>query len=213
MQSFLDSKEIRSENTRLTKKTENEKVTYELLVASADTSAFKECRIMDIGSTVDGATLRVVYGDHAKDLAGVISYLEKAKEYAANENQTSMIDSYIDSFKTGSIEAHKESQRHWVKDKSPSVETNIGFVESLRDPHGVRAEWDGLVAIVNKEKSKKFVEMVEKATEFIVQLPWNGVAAGFKAVERGPFEAQKFVKPDYTSLEGISVHFDNIERD
>ena len=212
VQSFLDSKEIRSENTRLTKKTENEEMIFELLVASADTTASKECRIMNTNSTADGTTLRVVYGDHSRDLARVISCLEKAKEYAANENQTSMIESYIESFKTGSIEAHKESQRHWVKDKSPSVETNIGFVESIRDPHCVRAEWDGLVAIVNKEKSKKFVEMVERSTEFIVQLPWNGVAAGFKAGERGPFEAQKFVKPDYTSLEGMSFHSENLER-
>lgn len=204
MQSFLDLKEIRSENTRLTKKTENEEVIFELLVASANTPAFKECRIMGTNSTADGTTLRVVYGDHSEDLARIISCLEKAMEYAANENQTSMIDSYIESFKTGSIEAHKESQRHWVKDTSPSVETNIGFVESLRDPHGVRAEWDGLVAIVNKDKSKKFVEMVERSTEFIAQLPWNGVAAGFEAGERGPFEAQKFLKPDYTSLEVLS---------
>jgi dipeptidyl-peptidase-3 len=42
VQSFLDSKEIRSENTRLTKKTENEEVIFELLVASADTTASKE---------------------------------------------------------------------------------------------------------------------------------------------------------------------------
>jgi dipeptidyl-peptidase-3 len=167
---------------------------------------------MNTNSTADGSTLRVVYGDHSKDLARVNSCLEKAKEYAANKNQTSMIDSYIEGFRTGSIEAHKESQRHWVKDKSPSVETNIGFVESIRDPHGVRAEWDGLVAIVNKEKSKKFVEMVERSTEFIVQLPWNGVAAGFKAGERGPFEAQKFVKPDYTSLEGMSFYSEDLER-
>jgi dipeptidyl-peptidase-3 len=214
VQSFLDLKEIRSENTRLEKKeekTEDGPVVYELLVASADTIPSKEYKIIGINSAVEGATLKVVYGDHSSDLANVISYLKKAKEYSANQNQTSMIDSYVESFQTGSIGAHKESQRHWVKDKSPGVETNIGFVESLRDPQGVRAEWDGLVAIVNKEKSKKFVEMVDRSTEFIVKLPWNGIAAGFNDGERGPFEAQKFVKPDYTSLEGMSPTLGNSE--
>lgn len=190
------------------KKTGDGQTAFELLVASADTPPSKSYRILSTASTVDGASLNVVYGDHSPGLARVISNLEKAKEYAANQYQSSMIKSYIESFHTGSIEAHKESQRHWVKDSCPSVETNMGFVESLRDPQGIRAEWDGLVAIVNKEKSKKFAELVERSTEFLVKLPWNGVAAGFKAGERGPFEAQKFVKPDYTSLEGTSFSLD-----
>lgn len=67
------------------------------------------------------------------------------------------------------------------------------------------------MAIVNKEKSKKFAEMVERSSEFIVKLPWNGVLAGFEAGERGPFEAKKFMKPDYTSLEGMTFQFENRE--
>jgi dipeptidyl-peptidase III len=212
VQKYLDSNDIRSENTRLRKTIENRELKYELLVASRNTSPTKTYEITATDSAAEEATLNVVFGDHSSDLASVISYLEKAKQYAANENQISMIDSYIESFHTGSIEAHKQSQRHWIKDCGPSVETNMGFVESLRDPQGVRAEWDGLVAIVNKEKSKKFAEMVERSSEFIVKLPWNGVAAGFEAGQRGPFEAKKFMKPDYTSLEGMSLVLGNIER-
>ncbi len=71
-----------------------------------------------------------------------------------------MISKYIESFQTGSIEAHKDSQRAWVKDIGPVVETNMGWIENYIDPENARSYYSGLVAIVDKEKSAKFKQLV-----------------------------------------------------
>lgn len=141
----------------------------------------------------DGIKLTLKFGDHSKEFTKIIENIKKAKEVSANETQAKMIDAYVESFETGSIDAHKESQKYWVKDISPVIETNIGFIETYREPGGVAGEWEALVSIQNKDRTLKFQQLVNSAENFIKLLPW------------GPeYEKDKFQAPDFTSLEVLT---------
>lgn len=135
------------ENTRLRK---NEDGSFDLLIASAVTHV--PATGGDIGKdtefelgdgTLKGHKLRLLYGDHAKEMNLIAGYHKKAAEDAENENQKKMQLAYAKSFEEGSLEAFKNSQRFWIQDKGPMVESNIGFIETYRDPQGVRGEWEG----------------------------------------------------------------------
>jgi len=142
--------------------------------------------------TFKGKDFIMNFGNFKQELANVVTYLKEALNYVANDNQKNMILHYITHFETGDLEEHKESQRYWVKDKQPTTETNIGFIENYTDPAGIRAEFEGFVAVVDKEKSKKLVYLAEHAEDFLKLLPWGSA-----------FEKEKFNAPDFTALDVI----------
>lgn len=107
-----------------------------------------ELNTFELDGSLKGKIVHLVFGDHLEEMAKISHSIKQAERNAANDNQKQMLESYARTFGTGSIEAFKESQRIWVKDQKPVLETNLGFVETYRDPHGVRGEWEGLIALV-----------------------------------------------------------------
>ncbi|KAL1952756.1 hypothetical protein VTO42DRAFT_4279 [Malbranchea cinnamomea] len=193
---FLEKKKLLLENTRLRKTPKGD---FELLIASAQRCPAGSDRDVgdvdgwDLDGKLQGKRLQLVYGDYAEELGKISEELKLARLNAVNETQRNMHAEYVKSFETGSLEAYKESQRHWIQDMGPMVESNIGFVETYRDPHGVRGEWEGFVAMVNRERTRAFGKLVENAEKMIPKLPWSK-----------HFEKDKFLSPDFTSLEVLS---------
>ena len=54
----------------------------------------------------------------------------------------------------------------WVKDFQPSVEHLFRFVEPYRDPFSIRAEFEGLVGIMNRPETETLSVLVEKLYQF-----------------------------------------------
>ncbi|KAK2192933.1 hypothetical protein NP493_20g08016 [Ridgeia piscesae] len=199
-QEFMTAKNLSAYNTRLFKSEENGNVTYEICLAAVKNSDSGSGDLPDLGVhqfTLKGSsqpvTFKVTRGDYSPLMQHLAENLAKAKEYKANENEGQMLDEYVKCFTEGSITAHKEGSRYWIKNKSPIIETYIGFIESYRDPFGVRGEFEGFVAMVNKEMSARFEQLVNQAEHFLPLLPWPAA-----------YEKDEFLRPDFTSLDVLT---------
>ena len=164
----MEKHSIEPENTRVRQVIDAAKPTFEILQASVETTT--------IISQLDGdgleATIRVRRGDHTAEMSRICSALVEAAKYVASDKQAALLFDYIESFRTGSLEAYRKSQKTWVTDISPRVENILGFVEPYRDPYGVRAEWEGAVCIFDPDETSKLSALVDGSTKFIRMLPW-----------------------------------------
>ena len=194
---WSEEKGLLPENNRLRK---TEEGVFEILIASA--IAQPPAEGSDIGKATEfaiedgplqGKTVKLVYGDYSKEMKNIAGYMRKAAEHSDNDNQKEMHLAYAKSFEEGSLLAFKDSQRAWIRDKGPMVECNIGFIETYRDPAGVRGEWEGFAAVVNQERTRAFGELVAAAPSLIPILPWSQ-----------DFEKDNFLSPDFTSLEVLT---------
>ena len=83
------------------------------------------------------------------------------------------LEKYIESLETGSLQADIDGSALWTQDRKPVVENYLGFIENYRDPYGVRGEWEGFVAIMNKHYTQILTELVNQAPKLLSLLPWG----------------------------------------
>lgn len=172
-------------NTRVLKPTSNH---FTVLVCSSVFTPF-----MDRTLVVGDCKVDIFHKDFGMTVNDIVDNLRKAHNFVANENQFRMIGEYIHHFITGNVEAHKNAQRHWLKDAHPTVETNIGFIETYLDPSSTRAEFEGLVALADKKQNQLLEGFVENASNYIKLLPWGE-----------EFERETFLSPNFSMLKYVS---------
>lgn len=101
VQRFVEEKKLSAYNTRLTK---SEQEVLTLRIASAELKPQAKIQF-------EGRQIILEYGDHAIEMRHIADELKQAIPHAGNDHQKKMLEKYVESFSTGSIEAHKDSQR------------------------------------------------------------------------------------------------------
>ena len=183
---FMNMKNLEGYNTRVFKTQEGGRIVYEIRHAAVEEKElYKE--------EFEGCVFKVTTGDYNELLDNVCKNLELAVKYAANNDEKGMLGEYVKSFRDGNLDRHKDGSRFWIRNKEPIVETYIGFIETYRDPAGMRGEFEGFVSMVNKELSEKFQVLVDKAEDMLPALPWPK-----------EFEKDTFLRPDFTSLDVLT---------
>uniref|UniRef100_A0A095CCX8 Dipeptidyl peptidase 3 n=2 Tax=Schistosoma haematobium TaxID=6185 RepID=A0A095CCX8_SCHHA len=189
VQKYLENVKIEAYNTRLFKSSNSNSKVYSIRFASAE----KKIQPVHFDALPSGTSLQLEYGDYCELMELLVDCSLDAKAHSLNKIESEMWDHYAQSFYTGSLDSHKDASRLWVKDKCPVVENYIGFIETYRDPLGVRAEFESFVAVVNRSMSSKFQRLVDNAVELLSNLPWPST-----------YEKDRFLQPDFTSLDVVT---------
>ncbi len=75
----------------------------------------------------------------------IVENLNKAKEYAENDQQKKVIESLVQYYRSGDLGDFDTYSIEWVKDLASKVDFINGFIESYSDPLGMRGSWEGMV--------------------------------------------------------------------
>jgi len=201
----IQGRELLPKNTRIRKSIEStggsEITVFDVLITASlsepDTSSQKLY-------SDNQRIVKLSCGDHKQQLSLIIKDLDSALDIASNDTKQATLSCLIKSLRSEDMKSFKKSQEHWVRNKKPAVEVSHGFIKSYQDPLGVRASWQGLVAIVNREQSAVLSRLVDNASEIINRLPWNESGHRAPGTSKSTFENPTFVRPGFVSLDSES---------
>ena len=85
-----------------------------------------------------------------------------------------------------------------MKNVKPWLKKYLRFVESYRDPSGIKVQFEDLISIVPRDKTKMLTKRVENNTKFMKQLQF--IENTTKNNGKWLFDRNIFVNLDFTSL-------------
>lgn len=117
----------------------------------------------------DGQFYEEVYyadGLYANAIRHIVSWLEKAIEFAENDKQRDVITTLIDYYRTGDLRTFDEYSIKWVECLDGRVDFINGFIEVYGDPLGLKASWEGIVEYTDVEATRRTRTISDNAQWF-----------------------------------------------
>lgn len=104
-------------------------------------------------------------GRYAKAIRKIIVWLNKAREYAENEQQKHVIDSLVGYYETGDLKLFNDYCKQWVGCLDGQTDFINGFIEVYGDPLGLKGSWEGLVEYVDEEATRR-TELISRHAQW-----------------------------------------------
>lgn len=123
----------------------------------------------------DGRLIEEVYrvgGRYDREIRAIIGHLRNAVRYAPPRLAASL-EALIAFYTSGEEADRLAYDIAWVSDQESRVDTINGFVEVYMDPRGVKGSWEGLVYIVNEDKTRKIQTLAAHAQWFEDHMPFD----------------------------------------
>jgi len=111
-------------------------------------------------------------GKYDLQIRAIVGHLENAVRFAPTALAASL-RALIEFYRTGEETDRMAYDIAWVSDQESRVDTINGFVEVYMDPRGVKGAWEGLVYIVNEEKTRKIQTLAAHAQWFEDHMPFD----------------------------------------
>lgn len=105
-------------------------------------------------------------GLYSAALTKVVENLQKALEFAENDQQRLVIEKLIDYNITGNLQTFNEYAIAWVRDLDSRVDFVNGFTEVYGDPLGITGAWESMVNFKNLAATERTKKMSDNAQWF-----------------------------------------------
>ena len=105
-------------------------------------------------------------GKYANAIRQIIYWLEKARDYAENEQQAKVISLLISYYQTGDLDIFNKYCIEWLKEHDSAIDFINGFIEVYGDPLGLKGSWEGLVEYIDEEATKRIQTISRNAQWF-----------------------------------------------
>ena len=145
-------------------------------VSTADVKGFAEkyalnSRLVKVNGRLSEEVYRVG-GRYSAQITEIVKHLDAAIPFAS-EPMANALRALIQWYRTGEDADRAKYDIAWVADKDSPVDTINGFIEVYLDPRGVKAQWEGLVFYVNRDKTAVIRKFADNAQWFEDHMPFD----------------------------------------